>query len=236
MKSQPLFFNTSTSAYGIFETIISNYLKANLSVCLAVEVISTDASFATVRPLISQKNASGEPIELSDHDNIPNVPIMFFSGAFGSFKFKVARGDKGLLIASNLDITNYKKTHTKASATSSRSFSFSDGFFIPLDFGEKEENLKIQNGGSVFELSPEQISATSPKIKINAEAEIIKEVKIVKNLIVEGNITVKGNIETDGSLIAKGEVEGNKIKLSVHKHTIAGTPPVCPLASGTPIP
>lgn len=227
---KPVFYDNASSVYGIFENAISNYLKARLSVCIAVEVVSIEGNFATVKPLISHLDTTGKQINLTDDDNIPNVPIMFFSGAFGSFKFKVNPKDKGLLIASNCDISNYKKNHSQSVVASSRSFSFSDGFFIPLDFGGAGNNLIIKNNNSSLEMSNSEIIITASGFKIKGKTEISGDLEV------EGKIRVKEGLETEGKIKAKGEVEGNNIKLSLHKHTIAGTPPICPQATGTPTP
>lgn len=222
---KPINYRQSDTAtpFGIFQAAISQYLGGRIAVLQPVEIVSTDGTFATVRPLIAHFDTTGNPIAISDADNIPNVPVVQPFGKNGQFQFKPESGDQGLLIACNWDTTHYKETHGASTVASNRSFNWSDGFFIPVDFQTAPTGALIKNGDSEIALEKNEINATAGKINLT------------------GDVVITGNVTISGTMTATGEVSGNNVKLSTHTHLVpaakaldTATQPAP--ASGAPIP
>lgn len=209
--------------FGIFQAAISQYLGGRLALLQPVEILSTDGTFANVKPLIAHYDTLGQPIPITDEDIIPNIPVVQPFGANGQFQFKPQAGDKGLLIACNWDVTKYKESHAQTTVASNRQFNWSDGFFIPVDFQAAPTGALIKNGSSEIALEKNEINIKTGTTNIT------------------GDVTITGNVTITGSITATDEITGKGIALSTHTHLVpaaaALTPPPAPTpASGKPIP
>lgn len=221
-KVQPASFNPANlgTPFGVFEMAISAYLGGRLAVLQPVEIVTTDGTFATVKPLIARYDTMGRPIAIDANSYIPNVPIVQPFGTNGQFQFKPAIGDKGLLIACNWDTTNYKQTHTTNNVASNRQFNWSDGFFIPVDFQSPPAGALIKNGNSSIALDKNQIDIKTGTLNANAKTNITGATTIKGNVTITGNVTVTGTISGAGITDTVGAVT-----LGTHTH---GTPPSTP--------
>ena len=208
--------------FGIFQSAISQYLGGRLAVLQPVKIVATDGKFATVQPLLAHFDTLGQPIPITDADNIPNIPIVQPFGANGQFQFKPAIGDQGLLIACNWDTSNYKKNHNKTTVASNRQFNWSDGFFIPVDFQAAPTGTLIKNGSSSIALEKNSINVNTGTLNATATTNIT------------GNVTITGNITVTGTITATGEVTGNNVGLSTHTHLVAGAAALVPPPAPTP--
>lgn len=207
------------SPFGIFQAFVSQYLGGRLAVLQPVQIVSTDGQFATVRPLIAHYDTLGQPIPITDADNIPNIPVVQPFGANGQFQFKPEPGDKGLLIACNWDTSKYKQTHGQTTVGSGRQFNWSDGFFLPVDFSAAPTGALIKNGSSSIAVEKDAINIDTPTLTINAETSHNG------NFNNSGDMTIGGNLVVTGTIIATGTVTGGGVTLSTHTH---GVPPSTP--------
>lgn len=211
-KNNPVSYRPSDldSPFGIFQAFVSQYLGGRLAVLQPVQIVSTDGQFATVQPLIAHYDTSGQPIQITSADNIPNIPVVQPFGANGQFQFKPEPGDKGLLIACNWDTSKYKQTHGATTVGSNRQFNWSDGFFLPVDFSAAPTGALIKNGGS--------------SIAVEKDAVDIK----TGTMTITGDVVITGNITLTGSMTASDEVTAKGVALSAHTHQFnynAGTVP-----------
>lgn len=198
------------SPFGIFQAFVSQYLGGRLAVLQPVQIVSTDGQFATVRPLIAHYDTLGQPIPITDADNIPNIPVVQPFGANGQFQFKPEPGDKGLLIACNWDTSKYKRTHGQTTVGSGRQFNWSDGFFLPVDFSAAPTGALIKNGSSSIAVEKDEVNVQTGTMKIT------------------GDVIITGNITLNGSMTATDEITGKGVALSTHTHNFnynAGTTP-----------
>ena len=173
--------NALNDEFAALQAILRSYLASNVGTVLAVEVVAVKGAYVDVKSVTQRQTTSGETIE---NMVIYNIPVMSIVGADIEISLNVAVGNKGLLIANKWDISNYKRTHTTAKIGSGRTFDYSDGFFLPLDFGNVFNGIKIKRGDS-------QLSITDTDIDIKAGS-----------VTIDGNVVeVKGyvNVETGKS-------------------------------------
>lgn len=209
---KPIGINPATlsTPFGIFDQALRQYFGSRLAVLQPVEVVSVNGSFANLRPVIAHFDTDGNPITITDKDIIPNVPIVQPFTANGRIQLKVAPGDKGLLFGGNFDISKYKQSHSATTVGSGRQFSWSDGFFMPVDFQSLPDGVLLQSGASKVDIKDNEISITTTKLKITADVEII------------GNVTATGTLEAKG---IKDTTTPPGVTLGTHTH---GVPPSTP--------
>lgn len=212
--------------FGIFQSAISQYLGGRLALLQPVEIVSTDGTYATVKPLIAHFDTVGKAIPITDADNIPNVPIVQPFGANGQFQFKPQAGDKGLLIACNWDTTNYKNTHGQTTVASNRQFNWSDGFFVPVDFQAAPTGALIKNGNSSIALEKNEINVNTGTLNATAKTNITGATTITGDVTITGNITVTGNIT--GTAVSGATVKETTTNVSLGTHTHGSPTPVTP--------
>lgn len=218
--------------FGIFQSAISQYLGGRLALLQPVEIVSTDGTYATVKPLIAHFDTVGKAIPITDADNIPNVPIVQPFGANGQFQFKPQAGDKGLLIACNWDTTNYKSTHGQTTVASNRQFNWSDGFFVPVDFQAAPTGALIKNGNSSIALEKDEINVNTGTLNATATTKITGATTITGDVTITGNITVTGNVTASANITGLA-IEGATVKetttnVSLGTHTHGSPTPVTP--------
>lgn len=210
------------SPFGIFQAFVSQYLGGRLAVLQPVQIVSTDGQFATVRPLIAHYDTLGQPIPITDADNIPNIPVVQPFGANGQFQFKPEPGDKGLLIACNWDTSKYKQTHGQTTVGSGRQFNWSDGFFLPVDFGAAPTGALIKNGSSSIAVEKDAINVQADAMNVTAPTTI------------NGDVVITGNVTISGSMTATDEVTGKGIALSTHTHLVPAAKALDPNTAPAP--
>lgn len=208
--------NTNLGAYDNDYLAINEYIKGymrGIDTCIPVEVVSIpknlqgqpNTAFVNVKPLLQNTTTDGEVLPITDKDLYYNIPMMTLRGNNCSVEFLASVGDKGLLIASKRGITKYKEVKRVCPA-SLRSFSFSDGFFLPLDFVQKQDGVRITNGTTSIVLMPESIDITTKTINVNAETANITSTAI--NLGGEGGVGIAriGDSVENGKIITGSTV------------------------------
>lgn len=157
--------------FDIFALFVRQYLGAWVATLQPVEIVSVGESnrFVNVKPLIEQYDSTNKLISITEADIIYNIPVMHLFGANGEMSFNPAAGDKGLLIAGNFDISNYKKMQNTSPVGSSRSFNWSDGFFLPVSFRDTEDGLFFRNNESSVKILPELISIIAKTVNLGGD-------------------------------------------------------------------
>ena len=135
-----------------FMTLIENYLRNYVNTVQPVEIkeVNSDGS-VNVKPLIYSKTTNGTKIEPAV---IYNIPVLSLTGNSCSLTFDVSAGNQGLLIAGQYDITDYKKTKTGSGKPTNRTYSYSDGFYLPMTLtGSVGNKITLTYGGSSIEVA-----------------------------------------------------------------------------------
>lgn len=209
--------STLTDMLQAFESEIFKKLE----VSLPAEIVNvTNRNSIDVKPLIK---IQGYDNNYTSRAIIKDVPIITYGGSSSGLTVPLKKGDKGVLIASDRDITLYKKSLSDSEAQTNRKHSFNDSFFIPnyakevkypLDdsiylFGGDECYLKINDKEILIKNGRSEILITGNQIKFDADS-----------------ININGSIFTkDGAIKAKS-IESDSVKVKgveVAEHTHTGT-------------
>lgn len=168
--------------YTAIQQCIADYMSNYVSTCIPVEVVSIPADSETgeannqlvnVQPVLQNTMMNGDILPITSNDIYYNIPMMTMFGNQCEISFEVTPGDKGLLIASKYDISNYKTEHVATDKPTLRTFSFSDGFFLPLDFQNKQAGVILKNGESVLNILPESVTINTKAVQVTAETATV---------------------------------------------------------------
>ena len=155
--------------YSALLTIIQSFLSLYVMTCQPVKVVSSKDGFVNLQPVLRKTTTIGENIPITDNDIIYNVPLLKFSANGWKINFTAKAGDLGLLICSKYDISNYKKAHNESQVGSSRVFSLSDGFYLPLDWNVvDEEGFVISKDNTVLTLKTSGVKIQGGTVDIEA--------------------------------------------------------------------
>lgn len=172
-----------------FHTLLKNYFMDYVDTVQPVEVVGVNENGSVnVKPLLQNTTTSGQVLDITDEDIIYNIPVMMLTGNNCSILFDVAIGNKGLLLACQFDISNFKETGQASTKKTNRTYSFSDGFYLPL---------------TLLNSVPEALTLTYGNNYIS-----------IKN----DKISIKGDIEVDGKITATGDIKAGDISLQNHTH------------------
>ena len=189
-----------------------NFAFTRIDTVMPVKVhslIDGNSMFVNVIPVQTAETTGGEELTNGADDVIYNVPVMLLYGKNSRITFEVQTGDYGLLLAAKRDISAYKAEHSEAVPPTRRTFSFADGFFVPLDFQNVESGVIIQNNQT-------KITVADGSVTIEANGTLAVNCTDA-TVTASGNATVSG---TDVSVNASGSATVSGADVSV---TSSGT-------------
>jgi hypothetical protein len=201
--------------YAALQFVIRQTLL-KMQTCTAVRVVKVNsdgevaaAGTVDVQPLVKIVAADGQTIA---HTTIHGVPYMRTQGGTNAIIMDPKVGDVGVVVFASRDLSGVKSDPTNpdgAPPPSARSYDWADAIYLGVILvGVPEQYVRFTDDG-IEAVSPTKITMRAPAIEL------------------DGAVTATSTID------ATGEVTGNGIPLSTHKHigvtTGAGT-------SGTPVP
>lgn len=179
--------------------VVEEHLK-NIYVYLPCEVVKVyNSSLVDIKPLLY--NDIPLPI-------IVNIPIMHLGSEQGhSIKLKVKNGDKGLIMLSQMDISNFMKNGTDTKCETDEIFNLTNSVYIPF--------LQWTSGGTSSSTSDLEITMgiTDWKGDITQTGNTV----IDGNVTINGNLTVSGDVNIGGTFML-GNLNMNTFVVS-HKHS-----------------
>lgn len=151
--------------------ILETYLGLYVTTCIPVIVEDYKNGKVDLKPVLIKKTIDGNEIKITDDDIIHNVPMMKIKANGWKLNFIAKKGDYGLLICSKFDITNYIDKHEPAPVGSNRTFSLSDGFYLPLDWDneEDESGFVISKGNTELTLGENEVTIKGTTVNVNAD-------------------------------------------------------------------
>lgn len=159
------------TGYNALVQMIESYLQKYVGTVLPMQVVSYSDGFVALKPVLGMKTPDGKDIAITDKDIIYNIPVVKLKANGWKMDFSCSEGDFGLLVASKYDITNYKEngSHAIKSVYSPRTYSFSDGFFMPLDFNTtNEQGFVISKGGTSLQFTENSATITATTVNVSA--------------------------------------------------------------------
>ncbi len=192
------------SLAGVFRSVLGKFLQQTDDMLPAV-VIAYDRATnrATVRPQIMMGTTDGKKVGRAQ---IASVPVLNLGGGGFVLSFPIKPGDLGWIKASDRDISLYLQGGPEKEEwpNTKRMHSFQDGLFIPdvlkafTVSGEDADRVVLQalDGATRIALAPGLVKITTP-----------------------GTVEVDApTVHMTGDLVVDGEVTGNGIELSTHRH------------------
>lgn len=159
------------TGYNALIQIIESYIHKNICTAQPMQVVSYSNGCVSLKPVLKLKTLNGDVLPITDDDILYNVPVIKLKANGWSMDFSCSEGDFGLLIATQYDISNYKANgeHKVDEVYSLRSYSYSDGFFLPLDFNTSNEaGLKISKGSTSLQFTENSATLTATTVNVSA--------------------------------------------------------------------
>lgn len=155
-----------------------------------VESYNKTTNKATIKPAITGIASQGQKVS---KDLLVNIPVLQLGGGNITMTFPIKPGMTGWLIASDRDISIFKKIKTETAPNTPRKHKYQDSFFIPDSInsvGSDDFQIKAEN--SSFNLDTNSISETTQNYTLTADTLNITGTA--------GNITVETlNVTTAAS-------------------------------------
>jgi hypothetical protein len=180
-----------------------------------------------IKGVVQQQDGTYQAVNLPV---LPDVPVVFPRGGGCTLTFPIAAGDECLVIFSSRCIDGWWQSGGVQLPMEPRLHDLSDGFAIlgPQSKPNKISNisttavqLRSNDGQAYIQLNPTtyEIDIVTPgNASVTAGGNL--------NASVTGNVTMtaaqftlNGPVQINGTVTATGEVTGNGITLSTHKHT-----------------
>lgn len=188
--------------------LITNQAIKKLEICLPCVVVKVRGSRVDVQPQIQAKTTAGEKIS---RPIVFNVPIFTIAAAGFRISMPVKAGDTGYIFGCDRDTSLfYQAQGGQDIPNTGRTHSFSDGFFVPIQFFNYSvtDAVEITNDSTFIKLENGKIEINTDNIKITAQ-EIEVTAPMTK---INGSLTVNGNIESTGS------ISNSAVDLETHIH------------------
>ncbi|WP_145536924.1 Gp138 family membrane-puncturing spike protein [Yersinia alsatica] len=207
--------NSSSSDINSLDFYISQFLnKIWTSSVVEVKGVSNSGELSpvgkvSIQPLVAQKDSSGR---LVDHGIIHNVPYFRLQGGTDAVILDPKIGDIGVALFCNRDISAVKVSKKPSPPGSDRKFSPSDAIYMGVILnGTPSQFIRFSNDGIEL-ISPTKVKITAPETEINSLSIILN------GAVSQGAGTNSGDASFGGTITAVGEISGNGIPLSSHKH------------------
>ena len=192
---------------------------------LAVNPVSGKVGFLTVQPLVLQTDTNQVVIAGSP---IYNVPYMRYQGGSSAVILDPVKGDIGLAIFAENDITNVKQTLAAGPAATDRSHSTADALYIGGVLNpDATQYVRFQPSGAGIDIvSPGEITlqagttvtiTSGTTTTINAPGGLIVNANMTLNGTMSGTHTGAGAYQFSGTIVAP-EAVINGVTQSTHVH------------------
>lgn len=190
--------------------------KAFLTLAL-VTAVSDSGEVVSVKPMVDGFTGGGDRIPSGV---ISGVPVWRLQRGASAVIMPPIAGDIGMIAICDRDITAVKATKDAALPGSNRTHSYSDAIYLGgVLNAEPSQYVKFSNDG-IDIVSPLVVQVSGNTVVINAEAKLSLNSPIIEanGQLTQGSGSYAGNATFGGTITATGEVTGNGIHLSTHKH------------------
>lgn len=131
-----------------------------------VESYDKTTNRATIRPAITGIATQGTKVP---KDLLPNIPVLQLGGGNVTMTFPIKAGMTGWLIASDRDISIFKKIKAETAPNTPRKHKFQDSFFIPDAINATgSDDFQIKSENSSFNLDNTSITETTQSYSLTA--------------------------------------------------------------------
>ena len=152
-----------------------------------------------VQLLVSQIDGASPP-NATPRGTVTNVPWFRLASGQSAIIIDPQVNDLGFIIAADRDISTFKKTFKQAAPNTSRQYSYSDGYYVPMGMNVTPNQYIVftSTGIRIVDSNGNMINMTSSGISITPAG---------------------GTLTVDGSIKATGDIVAGSISLMSHLHT-----------------
>lgn len=190
--------------------------KAFITIALVTSVNSS-GEVVSVKPMVEGFTGGGDRIPSGV---VSGVPVWRLQRGASAVIMPPVVGDIGLIAICDRDITAVKATKEAALPGSNRTHSYSDAIYLGgVLNAEPSQYVKFSNDG-IDIVSPLVVQVNGNKVVINADEKISLNAPIIEanGKLTQGSGSYAGDAIFGGTITATGEITGNGIHLSTHKH------------------
>lgn len=189
----------SVGEFNVLRFLISQALGRMATATLVeVKAVNIGAQTVDMQILVNQVDGAGNA---TPHATIYGVPYVRLQGGANAVILDPVVGDIGLAVFASRDISSVKVNKAAANPGSRRVFDYADGLYVGgVLNGTPTQYVKF-TGAGIEVLSPTQITLTAPTIELDGAVHMT------------GALTGAATADFDGN------VTGDGIGLSTHKHT-----------------
>lgn len=178
------------------------------------QIISYDrqTNRAVVQILNYSITSTGEKLT---RQPLNDIPVQVFGGGDFCLSFPVKEGNIGFVIASDGDISVFKKLLQIFAPATYQKHRYKDGIFFPLILNgftfsaddEKAVLLTSIDGNTKISLKPDNITLTAENTVINTTLAEIN----ANTAVITADSTINGNLTVNGNIISTGAITGLSI-------------------------
>lgn len=198
--------------------LMHQFLMGKAFITLAlVTSVNDSGEVVSVKPMVDGFTGGGDRIPSGV---ISGVPVWRLQRGASAVIMPPVEGDIGLIAICDRDITAVKATKDAALPGSNRTHSYSDAIYLGgVLNAEPSQYVKFANDG-IDIVSPLVVQVNGNTVVVNAEDKISLNAPIIEanGQLTQGSGSYAGNATFGGTITATGEVTGNGIHLSTHKH------------------
>ncbi|MDN7913673.1 oxidoreductase [Burkholderia cepacia] len=186
--------------------------------------------FVDVQPLVNQLDGSNNAVP---HGTIYHLPYFRLQGGPNAVVIDPQKGDIGVAIIEDRDISSVKANRAQANPGSKRIFDMADGLYIGGFLNGAPQQYVRFSADGVEIVSPTQIRMAAPSIVlqatdtigITAGQQVTNSAPVVEidGQMAQGEGPLGGNASMQGPLVVERDVTA--AGTSVHDHTHPGVQP-----------
>lgn len=204
------------SLAGTMQFAFSKLLQ-NINGMLPAQVLAYDrtANRVQVQLLIAMMTTNGDTV---GRPQLASIPVMVFGGGNFMLSFPLKPGDLGWVLANDRDISLFLQSYGENPPNTARTFSFSDGVFIPdvmrnyTIASEDADNfvLGTVDGTIAISVSTTGVKVKAPTVTIDGALAATNGITITGGggtpINVTGNMNLTGDIAVTGNITATGTI------------------------------
>lgn len=223
----------------VTKTIQKTLSKLRVAMPATVQKVDLRKSLVEVQ-IVQPEMINGEEVR---QPIISDVPILFLQAGGAKITFPIERGDQGLLIFCDRDISAWIDNGSPR-VESNRTHAMTDAIFIPglkgggYETARNEAKISYRNTDITIKRNGD-VDVKSPNVTMTGNLTVEGNLEVSKNVDVIGNIDAEGNIDSGSSISAATEVSAGMgplaITLTGHWHPTA-IGPTSPPQPGLPPP
>ncbi|WP_324723856.1 Gp138 family membrane-puncturing spike protein [Lelliottia sp. JS-SCA-14] len=198
--------------------LMHQFLMGKAFITLAlVTSVNDSGEVVSVKPMVDGFTGGGDRIPSGV---ISGVPVWRLQRGASAVIMPPVVGDIGLIAICDRDITAVKATKDAALPGSNRTHSYSDAIYLGgVLNSEPSQYVKFANDG-IDIVSPLVVQVNGNTVVVNADEKISLNAPVIEanGQLTQGSGSYAGNATFGGTITATGEVTGNGIHLSTHRH------------------